>query len=464
MSTRHLFPLLLSVVFLFGLGAQCIAPFGAAENYQEYCSGCHGENLKSFVDRDWVYGNSWNEVFRSIKYGYPDDGMSSYDTTFSDQEIKALTNYILKGIEDITKESFADKDQGLPAIIESDDLRFRLDTVVSGLEVPWGMDFLPEGGMILTDRGGQVFLHRPDQPLLEIQGVPAVRAKGQGGMLDVAVHPRYAQNGWIYLSFSKPNEDGSGGTTAVVRGKIKDGQWSDEELIFEAKPYVTTRHHYGSRLQFDRDGYLFISVGDRGRRDDHPQSLGNFPGKIHRLLDDGSIPSDNPFADQDEAIQSIWSYGHRNPQGLALHPETGELWENEHGPRGGDEINQIEKGKNYGWPVISYGINYTGTKFTDITEKEGMEQPFSYWVPSIGVCGMCIVGGDRYPAWEGDILSGSLRFGYLHRTKVDEGQVAGDEKLLLGLGRLRAIEQGPDGYLYIAKEDPGYILRLIPLE
>jgi len=441
------------------------APHGAKQDYQTYCASCHGAELYSFVDREWKYGNSWNEVYRSIAEGYPDGGMPSFDTTFTERELSNLTDYILKGIEKKTKQDFQVSAPSFAGVIESRDLSFRLDTIAGGeeLQVPWGLAFLPEGDLLITDRGGQLLRHREGEPLQVIAGIPEVRAAGQGGLLDVALHPDFEANRWVYLSFSKP-VNSLENTTAVLRGRLQGNQLVDTTEIFSATPSVTTRHHYGSRLIFDREGYLYVSVGDRGRRDDHPQYLTNACGKIHRLHDDGRIPTDNPFADQQDVVRSIWSYGHRNPQGLALHPETGELWENEHGPRGGDEINRIEPGLNYGWPVISYGINYTGTKFTELTAQEGMEQPLHYWVPAIGVCGMTIVGGDRYPSWKGDVLSGSLAFEYLHRTQMEGEQVVGQEKLLPNIGRVRCITQGPDGYLYLSKEDPGYLLRLMPVQ
>lgn len=428
-------------------------------NYQEYCASCHGDNLRTFIDRQWIYGNSWNEVFRGIKYGYPDDGMSAYDTTFTDTEISELTDYILRGIETMTSEDFEERPD-FSGVIRSEALNFRLDTVVGGLGIPWGLAFLPDGDLLITERSGAFHRFREGEPLHEISGAPAVRARGQGGLLDVEVHPDFEDNQYIYLSYSKPV--GNDQTTAVIRARLENDRLQDQQVIFEAKPALGTRHHYGSRLEFDRDGYLYLSVGDRGRRDQNPQSLDNHCGKIHRIHPDGSIPKDNPFVDTPGAVPTIYSYGHRNPQGLTLHPETGLIWSNEHGPRGGDEVNIIQKGNNYGWPVISYGINYNGTKFTDLTHKEGMEQPEWYWVPAIGVCGMTFVSGDRYPAWEGDLLSGSLAFEYLSRLKMEGDKVIGEEKLLKNIGRLRDVKMGNDGYIYITVENPGYVLRLMP--
>mgnify|MGYP005666328365 CR=1 FL=1 len=453
----------LAIIILSGLLLMSIRESkvanNAAANYKTYCAGCHGEQLKTFVDRKWIYGNSWNEVFKAIKFGYPDDGMPAYDTTFTDTEINDLVDYILGGIENLTIKDF-EKKPDWTGIVASEEMKFQLDTVVSGLGVPWGLAFLPNGDMLITERSGKFSRYRKGEELHAIKGTPEVLAKGQGGLMDVEVHPDFAKNKWVYLSYSKPK--GGNATTAVMRARLVNDQLVDQKVIFEALPYESTRHHYGSRLEFDRKGQLYISVGDRGRRDRNPQNLDNHCGKIHRINDDGSIPKDNPFINKKGAIPSVFSYGHRNPQGLAMHPETGEIWAAEHGPRGGDEVNLIRKGRNYGWPVISYGINYNGTIFTDHTEQEGMEQPEHYWVPSIGTCGLTFINSDQYPNWDGDLLAGSLRFQYLARLKMEDGKIVGEEKLLKKIGRLRDVKMGHDGYIYFTVEDPGYVLRILP--
>lgn len=252
-------------------------------------------------------------------------------------------------------------------------------------------------------------------------------------------------------------------TTAIMRAKLEGNRLTQQEDIFVAAPYLPTRHHYGSRLQFRTDGYLYFSVGGRGRREDNPQSLDNHCVKIHRITDDGGIPEDNPFAGQEGAMASIYSYGHRNPQGVTIHPETDDIWAHEHGPRGGDELNCIQKGLNYGWPVISCGINYNGTTFTNKTEMEDMEQPVIYWVPSIAPSGMAFVSGDRYPGWEGSLLVGSLRFKYVNLCRMEGNKVVEEEKLLKNIGRVRDVRLGPDGFIYVAVETPGYIFRLVPI-
>lgn len=435
----------------------------AAAHYQEFCSSCHGRKAEAFVDRRWQYGSSSDALFKGIKYGYEQDGMPAYDTAFTDQEIYNLVAYLENAIQNVGQ--YTAEEEELPeGTIQTEEISFRLDTVVSGLDIPWGMTFLPNGDMLITERDGRLYRRSGTGQLQRISGVPEVLARGQGGLLDIELHPNYEQNGWLYLSYSKPRREGgqTTSTTAVMRARLDGNALSEQEVIFEALPYSNTRHHYGSRLEFDRQGYLYISVGDRGNRSRNPQNLDNHCGKMHRIYDDGRIPEDNPFVDQPGAMPSIYSYGHRNPQGVSRHPATGMIWTHEHGPRGGDEVNIIEKGKNYGWPVISYGINYNGTTFTDKTEQEGMEQPEWYWVPSIAPCGSAFVTGDRYPAWKGDFMVGSLRFQYLNRCVVEDGKIVREERLLKDIGRVRAVEMGPDGYLYLSVEDPGFIFRLLP--
>jgi glucose/arabinose dehydrogenase len=299
--------------------------------------------------------------------------------------------------------------------------------------------------------------------LQEITGLPEIMVKGQGGLLDLELHPDYKNNGWLYFSYSGYAEDDhTKGCTNVMRARLDGNQLVDQEIIFNGTPDSDKGHHWGSKLAFDKKGYLFFGVGDRGNRDENPQRLSNHAGKIHRIMDDGSIPPDNPFVDTPGAMLSIYSYGHRNPQGTCMNPETGEIFETEHGPMGGDELNLIKPGLNYGWPVISYGVNYNGTKFTDLTAKEGMEQPLTYWVPSIAPCGMTFVTGDRYPRWKNNILIGSLRFQYLERVVLDGTNVTHHEKLLEGIGRVRNVEMSPDGFIYVAIENPGKILKLVP--
>jgi glucose/arabinose dehydrogenase len=288
--------------------------------------------------------------------------------------------------------------------------------------------------------------------------VPEVFAQGQGGLLDVVPHPDFASNRFLYLSFSKPNAEGSEATTAVVRGRFENDRLTNVEEIFEA--VSRGRGHYGSRLAFDRDGFLFITVGERqvpsrGDLEAHPaQDISNHHGTINRLHDDGRVPADNPFVDRPNARPEIWSYGHRNPQGLAIHPETGDVWATEHGPQGGDELNLIRPGLNYGWPVVGYGVNYgSGTAIHEGTRRDGMESPVHFWVPSIATSGLLIYTGDKFPEWRGNLFVGGMAGQQLARLTMDGQQVEIEETLVHGLGRVRDVRQGPDGYIYLAIDD-----------
>lgn len=349
---------------------------------------------------------------------------------------------------------------------------YRVVTVAEGLVNPWSIAFLPGGDMLVTERAGRLRIVRDGRLLPDaVPGVPNVLAQGQGGLLDVAVHPDFASNRLIYLSYSKPIAGSEGATTAVVRGRFENDRLQDVEEIFEAES--RGRGHYGSRIAFDGNGYVFITVGDRqapatGDLEAHPaQDLANHHGTIIRLHDDGRVPADNPFVGRPGARPEIWSYGHRNAQGLAFHPATGDLWSNEHGPQGGDEMNRILPGANYGWPVIGHGVNYrSGTAIHEGTRREGMEPAVHFWVPSIGTSGLMIYTGDRFPEWRGDMFVGGLAAQQLARLELDGTRIVNEETLVDGLGRIRDVRQGPDGYIYLAVDDrsgePTAIVRLEP--
>ncbi len=433
-------------------------------NYATYCAGCHGEQMQAFVDRRWVHGNTDADLYKAIEVGYPEDGMPGFEATFTQAEIQELVAYIQEGIKDRARYDF-DAEVNLSQVYQAERFSYQLELLEDGVQIPWGMASLPDGGFLLTDKLGTLYRKTAEGELRVVSGSPRVVARGQGGLLDVVLHPNFTDNRLVYLSYSKPHPTRGTRlrTTAVLRGRLEDNQLLDTSDIFVALPYESTAHHYGSRMAFDRNGFLYVSVGDRGRRDRNPQRLDNHCGKVHRLHDDGSIPNDNPFVGQPNAVPSIYSYGHRNIQGLAVHPETGAIWTHEHGPRGGDELNVVEPGKNYGWPTISYGINYNGTTFTNRTEAPGLEQPLHYWVPSIAPCGMAFVTGNRYPGWEADLMIGSLRFKYLNHCVLDGESVTEEDLLLPNIGRLRNVYSGPDGFLYVATEEPGRIYRLRPV-
>jgi glucose/arabinose dehydrogenase len=426
-----------------------------------HCSGCHNEKSNWFVERDWLFGKEKEDIFNSIKYGRVAYGMPAFEQGLSDDEIKDLAAYVLELDTKVVNEDVLNN---LPInVIQSEVQKFIVEDVITDLEVPWGIEFLPNGELLISERKGELIRLTKDKEKLYVRGLPQIFAKGQGGLMDLELHPEYKKNGWLYLAYSSPNkEDSTIANTAIMRARIKNNKLVNNEIIFKAIPDTKVRRHWGCRMEFDKEGYLYFSVGDRGNRDDNPQSLNNHCGKIHRIHDDGSIPEDNPFVNVPGAMPSIYTYGHRNPQGVCMHPITGQIWTDEHGPKGGDEINIIEKGKNYGWPVISFGINYDGTLFTTDTAKVGMEQPVLYWVPSIAPCGMTFVKGDRYPNWKNNILTGSLRFEYLHRVVLDGEKVVHQEKLLEDIGRVRNVEMSSDGFIYVAIEKPGKIVKLIP--
>jgi glucose/arabinose dehydrogenase len=348
---------------------------------------------------------------------------------------------------------------------------YRVVTVAEGLVHPWSIAFLPGGDMLVTERPGRLRIVRDGRLLpAPVDGVPEVFARGQGGLLDVVPHPDFASNRLLYLSYSKPvGADAS--TTAVVRGVFENDRLTDVEELFEADSRGAG--HYGSRIVFDGEGHIFVSVGDRqvpprGDLEAHPaQDLSNHHGVVVRLHEDGRVPADNPFVGESGARPEIWSYGHRNIQGMAMHPATGDLWANEHGPQGGDELNLIRPGVNYGWPVVGYGLNYrSGAAIHERTDREGMEPPVHVWVPSIATSGLLIYTGDAFPAWRGNLFNGGLAGQQIARLTLDGRTITAEETLLRGLGRVRDIRQGPDGFIYVAIDDrggdPASIVRLEP--
>lgn len=361
----------------------------------------------------------------------------------------------------------ADAAFALDEVIATEKASIHVRTVASGLETPWGLAFLPDGRMLVTEKPGRLRIVSAGGVLsAPLNGVPKVDDRGQGGLLDVALDPDFRQNRRVYLSFSEPGEDGTNGT-AVARGRLADkvGQGlADVEVIFSQKPKVSSTLHFGSRLAFDGRGHLFISLGERSksRYRGQAQDLSSDLGKVVRINTDGSIPADNPFVGKQGMRPEIWSYGHRNQQGAAINPATGALWTHEHGPRGGDEINIPQPGKNYGWPVVSYGINYDGTPVNKGERTgPGIVGPIYYWVPSIGPSGMAFYTADAIPEWKGNLFVGGLAIPKLVRLELDGDKVVHEEALLEDLGsRIRDVRQGPDGALYLLDESEGEILRL----
>ena len=349
-------------------------------------------------------------------------------------------------------------------VVQTEDYAVRVVTVVRGLEHPWGLAFLPDGRMLVTERPGRLRVVGADGKLdpTPVAGLPSVEEFGQGGLLDVVLHPKFKENGLVYLSYAARGQGGVG--TEVARGRLQGNQLVDVRTIFRAEPKSGGGRHFGSRLVFDRQGLLYITLGDRGEQD-RAQKLDDHAGKIVRLTDDGRIPDDNPFRGKAGAKPEVYSLGNRNVQGAALHPQSGALWAQEHGPQGGDEVNIIRAGTNYGWPVITYGVNYgIGTKIGEGTEKPGMAQPIWKWVPSIAPSGMAFYEGDKFPKWKGDLFVGALKDRLLVRLKLDGERVAREERMLRdSLGRIRDVRAGPDGYLYLLTDSSdGALVRLEP--
>ena len=342
----------------------------------------------------------------------------------------------------------------------------RLVTVAGGLQHPWGMAFLPDGRLLVTEKAGRLRVVTTDGRVgVPLGGLPAVDADGQGGLLDVALDPDFGSNRLVYVSYAEPREGGNG--TTVARGRLTDAGLEDVEVIFRQQPAVRSTHHFGSRLVFARDGRLFVTLGERNSERARAQTLDSHIGKVVRIERDGKVPADNPFAGQAGVLPEIWSYGHRNVQGAALHPVTGELWTDEHGPKGGDELNRTLAGRNYGWPTVSYGVEYSGAKISDSPTAPGIEAPVHYWVPSIATSGLLFYTGDRFPQWKGNAFVGGLKSEQLSRLELDDNRVVHEEVLLRGVvgDRVRDVEQGPDGLIYLLTDEAdGRLLRIEPAE
>ena len=438
--------------------------------YLESCAACHGSKFEGGLggnlgDGQWKHGSGDSDIARVISQGLPNLGMPAFEKTHSPEQIRSLVVFIREKEKATASQTAPPPQPKEGAAVKSLLHDYKVETVIEGdLKTPWSLAFLPDGRQLITERPGS--LRMVDVKLLPepISGTPKVIELGQGGLLDVVPSPDFGKDSWIYLAFADPLDgEKKSAMLKIVRGRIRDHAWTDEEVIFQAAPefYSSAGIHFGSRMVFD-SGYLYFIVGERGGKLE-AQDITRPNGKIYRVYPDGRIPEDNPFVSDKKAIPGIWSYGHRNPQGLAIDPRDHALYATEHGPRGGDEFNIIRKGANYGWPVISHGMNYNGTPLTGITENDGMEQPLVQWTPSIAACGLACYTGDKFPNWKYDFFAGGLR-GELHRIRIENGKAIADEILLSGLGRVRDVRSGPDGFLYIILNQPDRIVRLVPAE
>lgn len=460
--------------------------------YDQNCASCHqadgtggGAGAQSLIDtkRKWLGGATDRDVFNSIKDGLKEDGMPSYGEAMSDAQVWGLVVYIREMQASAARKADPGRTPARNAggAATTQHASYIMEDVVEGdLEVPWSIAWLPDGTMLITERPGGLRTFKDGQLSDRIKGTPTVRAEGQGGMMEVAPHPDFARNGWVYLAYSHAlQKDGvraGSAMTRVVRGKIENGAWTDEEQVWQAPDasYIRSGIHFGCKFQFQKSDtagrfYLFFTHGERGYGE-RAQDLKMPNGKVHRVWDDGQIPDDNPFVNTPGAVQSIWSWGHRNPQGLCFDLD-GQLWETEHGPRGGDELNLVERGKNYGWPLVSFGINYNGMPlvqpFPDLlppskAPEGGITMPRHVWLPSIAASGLAVVSGEAFPQWKGDLLAGGQAGNTVRRVRVKDGQVTEQEEVLFGYGRVRDVRCGPDGAIYIALNGPDKIVRLRP--
>ena len=430
--------------------------------YAQHCESCHGADMAgglapSMADDVWEYGGTNSDIQRIVTDGIEDVGMPGFGDVIEGEQLSDLVTYIRRGADAKTTAPI----ETVPSVQD----QVMIEDWAVDLDEPWGVHFIADDTALVTEKSGKLWQVSKAERM-QIKGIPDSVDKGQGGLLDVATDPDFAENGWIYLSFSHADAKApKNRMTKIVRGKLS-GQWAglmwtEEETLFQARSedYINSGQHFGSRITFDNQGHLYFGIGDRGKKE-MAQDLTKPNGKIHRIMRDGSIPADNPFVDVEGAYPSIFSYGNRNPQGTIVHPETGIVWETEHGPKGGDELNVIRSGVNYGWPKISYGRNYSGTVLTPHTALPGMAQPVSQWTPSIAVCGLDVYRGDLFPEWKGRLMAGALAFQTVRLIDVQGEAYNSEVSLIKDQGRVRDVTTGPDGAIYVAL--PNKIVRISP--
>ena len=463
LSPRRSAPLALIFSSTLALAAE---PRDPAKLAAELCVSCHNQNLvgspaPNLVDFLWTHGGSDEAILRNIRQGFPQSGMPGFEGVLSEPEMAGLVRHLRA----LSREYAAGrlKHPAPPAVLPlATELHgARLETWIDGLETAWGLEFLPDSRLLVTEREGRLRIVRDGRLEPEpVRGLPGIFVKQDGGLLDVIAHPRFAENGWIYLAYVETGRDPATSMTVVIRGRIREGAWVDQEELFRGPPesYATNWTHYGARFLFDRDGRLLFTLGDRGVAD-AAQDPASPLGKIHRVLDDGRAPADNPFAGRPGAWPSVWTLGNRHAQGLKFHPVTGDLWASEHGPSGGDEINVIVAGANYGWPVTSRG---TDRRRTFTAGDASMRSPAITWTPSVAPSGIEFYTGNQFPRWRNHLFVACLGGEQLKRLETDGHRVVREEIIFKGYGRVRDVVTGPDGLLYLAINSPGRIARLVP--
>ena len=461
-------PLLLMVAILFSCTISVQAQDGA-QVYQTYCAGCHGAQLQggsatTLIKTDWIYGRGKGALVRNVKFGIPNTEMAAWHTVLTDEQIGVVADFIIEA-----QDTPPTAERPIPEELKTEVYTLKVEEVITeGLQTPWGMAFADEHRALITERPGKIrwMVDNKLDPQ-PIQGVPPTYESKTGGYMDIILDPDYATNGWVYLAYSHTDgdvhDDQAEAMTKIVRGKINDHQWTNQETLFEVPDslLVVGGNRWGCRFLFDDEGYLYFSIGDMAQAN-ASQNPGAATGKTFRINSDGSIPEDNPFADEPGALAAIYTLGNRNVQGITQHPETGDIWATEHGPMGGDELNILKKGANYGWPVITYGVDYSGEIVSEKTQQSGMEQPITYWTPSIAVCPAMFVSSPLFAQWENNLLVGALAFEELRRLVIETDQVTRQEMILKGVGRVRDITFAPDGALYVILNQPDKVLRITP--
>lgn len=458
---------------LVSLALACAAPvFGQQGEtiYKSYCAGCHGSQMQGntatkLIKTDWQYGRGKGAMVRNIRFGIPNTEMVAWGNVLKDEEINAVVDYIIDA-----QQTPPNAVRPIPERLTTEDYILKVDKLVSqGLNTPWGIEFADAHRALITERSGglrwMVDGKLDPQP---VTGLPKTYAQNKtGGYMDLALDPNYSRNGWIYFAYSQTDDDPADkharGMTKVVRGRIRNHQWMDEQTLFEVADSlkIPDGNRWGCRFLFDKAGYLYFSIGDMARAMDS-QKPGKPTGKTFRINPDGSIPDDNPFVGKKGALPAIFTIGNRNVQGMAQHPVTGEIWATEHGPMGGDELNILKKGANYGWPLATFGVDYSGEIVSDKTDIPGIESPVIHWTPSIAVCPAEFVTGRRFTKWKNNLLVGALAFEEIRRLVIENKTVTRQEMILKGVGRVRDLKIGPDGALYVLLNSPDVVLRITP--
>lgn len=438
--------------------------------YKNYCAGCHGGQMQGntaskLIKTDWQYGRGKGAMIRNIRFGIPFTEMIAWGTILKEEEIHSVADYILAA-----QAVPPDAPRPVPERLTTKNYILKVEKLITdGLNTPWGIEFVDARRALISERtGGMRWMIEGKLDPEPVRGLPETYSQNTtGGFMDIALDPDYSQNGWVYLGFShtydNPSDKNAKGMTKVVRGKIKNHQWTEEQTLFEVPDSlkISGGNRWGCRFLFDNQGHLYFTIGDMGRAADS-QLPGKPSGKVFRIRTDGSIPEDNPFVGKAGALPAIFTIGNRNVQGLTLHPVTGEIWATEHGPMGGDEINILKKGANYGWPLATYGVDYNGEIFSKNTGLAGMEPPVLQWTPSIAVCPAEFVNSNRFSKWRNNLLVGTLAFEEIRRVVIENNRVTTQEMILKGVGRVRDLKFGPDGALYVLLNNPDMVLRIIP--